>query len=162
MKKNILILIVAMVFLFFVAAILCLNHYYNRDVNFMCRGEYVARRTYTDGLRMELNVKMIAVLDDKGKGVLLQQGELFNGDNTYIIDREIHINHNKLVDNSFHAVKIQNMAKRKSDNVPAFEASQFPILGEKHHTMYVNITLINGKAYLFNELSNPYFICDKY
>lgn len=162
MKKNILIVTFTIIFLCFAVVMIYLNYYYNRGINFMCSGDYIARRSFSDGLRMELNVKITAILDDKGKGVLLQQGQLFNGGNRYIIDREIHMSHNKLVDNGFHAVQIQNMTKRKSDNVPAFEGSRFPILGETEHTMYVNITSINGKAYLFNELSSPYFLCDKY
>lgn len=160
MKKRI--LIATIIISGIVAAMTaCLNHYYNRSIGFMCSGDYTSRKSNDNGIITELNVKMMVILNDDGNGVLLQQGEVLNGKDTYIIDREITLTYNELAGRGFHAEQIKHMIRRKADNTPRSVAINFPILGEIQNTMYVNITSVNRQAYLFNELSVPYFLCNK-
>lgn len=134
-------------------------YYQKRGVELGCSGELTSRRLADDGKTVELKIKITTFIKDNGQAVLLQQGELSAGKDIYVVDREIKFTYDKLDEKGVHTTKLEKMDKRKNDNTPPSLSKEFPILGDMSNMGYVHITSINGQAYLFHELSMPYFLC---
>ncbi|WP_421105890.1 hypothetical protein [Serratia marcescens] len=160
MKKNL--FIFSCLVIGFAATATYHIYYHKPVIELRCSGEYTARKMTEDGRNSELKIKITTFIKKNGYGISVLQGELSADDKTYIVDREINISYKKLDKKDVHAVTRLKTNKRNDDSLPTSLSKRFAILGEVSNISYVSITSINGQAYLFNELSMPYFLCDKF